>query len=68
MYAKVTDQDNNEPVELVSVISEEFSISTQTAVNGTYSISLPANKSTQLIFRRTGFKPASFTIPAIEPG
>ena len=68
VYGIVKDQDNNEPVELVSVISEEFSKSVQTAVDGTYEISLPARHITSLQFRRTGFKPATFTIPSLEPG
>ena len=66
VYGIVKDQDNNEPVELVSVISEEFSKSVQTAVDGTYEISLPARHITSLQFRRTGFKPATFTIPPLK--
>lgn len=68
VYGIVRDQDNNEPVELVSVIAEEFSLSVETAADGSYEIALPARHITSLQFRRTGFKPAVFTIPSIEPG
>ena len=68
VYGIVTDQANNEPVELVSVIAEEFSISTQTSQDGTFSLSIPSDNETIIQFRRTGFKPAEVNVPAIAEG
>ena len=68
VYGTVTDQGNNEPVEFVSVVAREFSVTTQTSVNGAYEISLPANKPTVIEFRRTGYKPLDYNLPSIAPG
>ncbi len=68
VYGVITDQENNDPVELVSIIAEEFSINSQSAEDGSFEISLPANKPTILQFRRTGFKPAIYNLPAIGQG
>ena len=68
VYGIITDQESNEPVELVSVVAEEFSINTQSALDGSYELNIPANNATVIKFRRTGYKPADYNLPAIETG
>ncbi len=68
VYGIIRDQQENEPIELVSIIAEEFSRSTQTNVKGEFEIKLPAQNATILLLRRTGYKPTQVNIPAIDPG
>jgi hypothetical protein len=38
VFGTILDQQNNEPIELVSIIAEEFSVTTQTAQDGSFRI------------------------------
>ncbi len=67
LFGIISDEDNN-PVEQVSIIADEFSITTQSAEDGSFELSLPSNNSTVIQFRRTGFKHASYNLDAIDPG
>src|SRR5688572_6640215 len=67
VYGFVRDQENN-PVELASVVVDKFSMMTQSNEDGSYEIQIPTNQPTTIQFRRTGFKPAIYNIPGVEPG
>ncbi|HUR31463.1 MAG TPA: carboxypeptidase-like regulatory domain-containing protein, partial [Saprospiraceae bacterium] len=67
VYGTVTDEENN-PVELVSVVIESLSLVTQTSMDGSFEMSIPSGQALVILFRRTGFKPADYNIPAIEAG
>lgn len=64
----ILDQQNDEPVEFVSVISEKHKAVAQTDIRGHYALELPANQSIQILFRRTGYSPAEHTIPPVSSG
>lgn len=64
----ITDVESNEPIEQVSVVAQEFSITTQTGIDGRFELIIPANNATVILFRRTGYKPVEYKIPAIETG
>lgn len=68
IYGMITGQDNGEAVEFASVIAEEFNIVSQSDAEGKYELSIPAGRSTTLLFRRTGFAPAQYQVPAIDEG
>ena len=50
--------ENNAPIEFVTVYLDSTSVATETAQNGRYSISIPANQALVLVFSRIGFKEA----------
>ncbi len=68
VYGTILDQQNNEPIELVSIIAEEFSVTTQSAQDGSFRLSIPANNSTTILIRRTGYAAAQFDVPAMDAG
>ncbi|MDQ3017957.1 MAG: TonB-dependent receptor, partial [Bacteroidota bacterium] len=68
VFGIITDQQNNEPVEFVSIIAEEFSRSTQSNEKGEFELKIPAQNATVILIRRTGFEHTQVNIPAIEPG
>src|SRR5687767_13393939 len=67
VYGIVTDEENL-PVELVSVVVDEFSLVVNTTEDGSFEVSIPADNSTVIQFRRTGFKAAQVSVPAISLG
>lgn len=53
----ITDQQNNEPVEFVTIVLEGTRIEALSGPDGSYTIQIPAEQPTTLLFRRTGYKP-----------
>src|SRR5688500_9756202 len=68
VYGTISARNDNEAVEFVSVFIEELSISVQSDDNGKFELSLPANTPVKIQFRRTGFKHASYNLPALNAG
>ena len=66
VHGIILDDENHEPVELVTVVAEQFSISALSDEAGRYKIRLPPNTGTTLKFRRTGFKPLDFELPPLQ--
>ncbi|MGB3079075.1 MAG: carboxypeptidase-like regulatory domain-containing protein, partial [Saprospiraceae bacterium] len=68
IHGSVLDLQNNEPIELVSVYANEFSIETPTSQEGKYELIIPAGKATKIQFRRTGYKAATYQLPVLAEG
>ena len=68
VYGTIKDQESKEPIEYVSVIAEELSLVAQSGLDGYYELAVPANRAVKLLFRRTGYSPASYQVPAIPQG
>ncbi|NET34188.1 MAG: TonB-dependent receptor [Cyanothece sp. SIO1E1] len=54
--------ENNAPIEFVTVYLDSTSVATETAQNGRYSLSIPADKPLVLVFSRIGYKEARTNI------
>lgn len=68
VYGTVSDQQNNAPVELVSVVVEGLSLQTQTNTEGKFEITVPSMTSVEIRFRRTGYIAAEYTVPPLASG
>lgn len=68
VYGTITARNDNEAVEFASIFIEELSISVQSDDDGKYELSIPANTPVKIQFRRTGFKQASYNLPALSAG
>ncbi len=68
VHGTLLDLQNNEPIELVSVYANEFSIETTTSQEGKYELIIPSGKATTIQFRRTGYKAAKYQLPLMAEG
>ncbi|MEO6132403.1 MAG: carboxypeptidase-like regulatory domain-containing protein, partial [Saprospiraceae bacterium] len=68
IHGIVLDKRNNEPIELVSIYSVDYSVEARTSENGSYILTLPAGKVGTLNFRRTGYKPVDYAVPILNAG
>lgn len=68
IFGNIKDQQDNQPVELVSVLSQKFSVVANTDVNGMYEIALPAGQKIIIQFRRTGYEHLDYEITAQPAG
>ncbi len=68
IHGTLLDLQNNEPIELVSVYANEFSIETTTSPEGKYELIIPSGKATTIQFRRTGYKPSDYHLPVLSEG
>ena len=68
VYGTILARNDNEAVEFASIFIEELLISVQSDDDGKYELSIPANTPVKIQFRRTGFKQASYNLPALSAG
>ncbi len=69
VYGTITDIQNGQPVELVTVVAPAHSKVVNSSVNGFYELVLPAGPAGILLeFRRTGYKPLNYTLQEIPSG
>jgi len=68
IFGSIKDQQDNQPVELVSVLSQKFSVVANTDVNGMYEIAIPAGQNFSLQFRRTGYEHLDYEISSQPAG
>ena len=68
VYGIITDQQDNEPVELVSVIVKESSVVVNSNVDGSFEIFVPAGKPVTIQFRRTAYKLYDYELLPQDPG
>lgn len=62
IYGVITDQQDDQPVELVSVIAPQFSLVTNSSVDGKYELIIPSGQSVTIQFRRTAYKPYDYEL------
>ncbi len=65
---KVSDAQNNAPIELVTVFIRDTNLVTETSSNGRYSLDIPANQACILVFSRIGYKETQTTIRPMPSG
>ncbi len=65
---KVSDAQNNAPIELVTVFVRDTNLVTETSSNGRYSLEIPANQQLVLAFSRIGYKETQTTIQPMPSG
>jgi hypothetical protein len=68
VYGKITDQQDGQPVELVTIIAQPGGTVVNSSEQGNYEIVIPAGDTTRLLFRRTGFQPFDTLIQAQPAG
>ena len=68
IHGLIRDRQNDEPVELVSIIAHDNSIVTNSDTLGSYQLLIPSGKESIIQFRRTGYKPLDYTLPTLQPG
>ncbi len=61
----VTDANTGNPVDYATIYVQGTNIATESAVNGRYSLSVPAGKDFVLVFTRIGFKESPVTVKAL---
>lgn len=67
IYGIVTDAQNNQPIELVSVIETTENIVVNTSEDGHFEIKLPAGNNIKMQFRRTGYTPLDHVVETLAP-
>ena len=68
IHGVIRDRQNDEPVELVSVIAHDNSLVTNSDTLGLYQLLIPSGKESIIQFRRTGYKQLDYTLPPLSPG
>ncbi|HEY3385187.1 MAG TPA: carboxypeptidase-like regulatory domain-containing protein, partial [Saprospiraceae bacterium] len=68
IYGTITDQQDGQPVELVTIIAQPYGNTVNTSEQGKYEITVPPGDTTRLLFRRTGFQPFDTLIQAQAAG
>ena len=68
VYGIITDQQDNQPVELVSVIAQDISDVVNSTEAGAYEITIPSGVPVTLKFRRTGFDPLDYPLNPLPAG
>ena len=62
VYGTITDEQDNQPVELVSVIAQDIADVVSSTEAGAYEIAVPSGVLVTLKFRRTGFDPLDYQL------
>ena len=68
IFGTIKDQQDNQPIELVSVLSQKFSVVANTDVSGKYEIVLSAGQNIIIQFRRTGYDHLDYEVAAQPAG
>ena len=68
IFGTIKDQQDNQPIELVSVLSQKFSVVANTDVSGKYEIVLPAGQNIIIQYRRTGYDHLDYEVAAQPAG
>jgi len=68
IFGIITDQQDNQPVELVSIIAQSYDLVESSTATGNYEIKVPAGKVINLRFRRTGYEPLDLQVKAQAEG
>ena len=68
IYGTITDQQDGQPVELVTIIAQPYGNTVNTSEQGKFEITVPPGDTTRLLFRRTGFQPFDTLIQAQVAG
>ena len=68
IHGIILDLQNNEPVELVTIHSKEYSIETRSSEDGVYELIIPSGKASLVQFRRTRYKPFDYHLPVLKEG
>jgi hypothetical protein len=68
LFGKITDEQSQQPVELVSVVAKDLSIVVNTAEDGRFVMNLPAGDSIHILLRRTGYDPVDIMLPPQRAG
>ena len=62
IFGKITDPQDGQPIEYVSVVAPDYSLVVNTNEAGMFELTLPSGKSTTIQFRRTGYKPLDHVV------
>ncbi len=62
IFGVITDQQDNQPVELVSIIAQSVDKVESSSVSGAYEIKVPSGQKIILQFRRTGYEPLDLQV------
>lgn len=68
VYGIITDEQDNQPVELVSVIAQDIDDVVNSTEAGAYEITIPSGVPVTLKFRRTGFDPLDYPLGPQQAG
>jgi hypothetical protein len=68
IHGVITDQQDNQPVELVSIIAQSVEKIESSSVTGAYEIKVPVGQKINLQFRRTGYEPLDLQVLPQSPG
>ncbi len=68
VHGVITDRQNDEPIELVTVIAHDQQLLAESDSTGHYRLVLASAGESSIQFRRTGYKPLDYTLPSLAPG
>ena len=66
VFGVVTEGGTNQPIEFATVFVKDLNKAVETNIAGEYSISIPANKTTNVLFSRVGYKEATVNLEAMR--